>query len=64
MYLSPRPSHPLPLMIAMRNCQGSDFVIINDVSSYEEHGFKDVTDEVYSELKEKFPNFNWHKNDH
>lgn len=52
-------THPLPQMIAMKNCQGCNFEIVNDVSTYEEHGFKDVTNEVYQELKEKFPEFDW-----
>lgn len=53
------PHHPLPAMIAMKNCQGYDFEIVNDVSTYEEHGFEDVTNDVYKELKEKFPDFDW-----
>lgn len=55
------PEHPLPQMIAMKNCQGYNFEIVNDVSTYEEHGFKHVTDDVYRELKEKFPNFDWNE---
>lgn len=55
------PTHPLPNMIVMKNCQGASFEIINDVSSYEEHDFKDVTEEVYKELKEKFPQYDWDK---
>ena len=53
------PTHPLPCMIAMKNMQGHDFTIINDVSSDIEHSFKDVTEEVYKEWKEKFPDFEW-----
>ena len=53
------PCHPLPQMIAMKNCYGSNFVIVNDMSTDLEHEFKDVTDEVYLELKEKFPDFEW-----
>ena len=53
------PHHPLPAIIAMKNCQGGSFEIINDMSSYEEHGFKNVTIEVYEEFKEKFPDFDW-----
>ncbi len=47
------PNHPLPHMIAMKNCQGYHFEIVNDVNTFEEHGFKDVTNEVYQELKNK-----------
>lgn len=53
------PHNPLPGMVFMKNTQGADFVIINDVSSEHEHGFKDVTNEVYEEYKKKFPNMNW-----
>lgn len=53
------PTHPLPCMIAMKNMQGYDFEIINDGSSYSEHSFKDVTEEVYQEWKEKFHEFDW-----
>lgn len=53
------PNHPLPTMITMKNCQGCNFEIVNDVSTYEEHGFKDVTNDVYQELKERFPDFDW-----
>lgn len=54
-----RPNHPLPQMIAMKNCFGYNFEIVNDVWTREEHEFKDVTNEVYKELKEKFPDFDW-----
>jgi hypothetical protein len=53
------PTHPLPCMIAMKNCQGHHFEIVNDVATYEEHEFKDITDEVYKEFKDKFPDFDW-----
>lgn len=53
------PNHPLPHMIAMKNCQGCHFEIVNDVSTYEEHEFKDVTDAVYQKLKQSFPDFDW-----
>jgi hypothetical protein len=53
------PHHPLPQMIAMKNCDGSNFEIVNDMSTFEEHEFKDVTDEVFTELKETFPDFDW-----
>ena len=53
------PHHPLPAMIVMKNGQGYDFQIVNDFSTYEEHSFKDVTDQVYQELKDKFPDFDW-----
>lgn len=53
------PNHPLPHMIAMKNCQGCHFEIVNDVSTYDEHGFKDVTLEVYKELKQEFPDYDW-----
>jgi len=55
------PLHPLPQMIAMKNCQGFNFEIINDVSSYEEHSFEDITENVYQELKNEFPEFEWDK---
>lgn len=55
------PHHPLLQMIAMKNCHGYNFEIVNDVETYEEHEFKDVTDEVYRELKDKFPNFDWNE---
>lgn len=53
------PTHPLPAMIAMKNCLGCHFEIVNDISTYEEHEFKDVTDQVYEEWKANFPAFNW-----
>ena len=53
------PNHPLPAMVAMKNCQGADFTFVNDVSTDNEHSFKDVTDEVYEEWKKEFPNFDW-----
>lgn len=53
------PCHPLPQMIAMKNCQGFNFEIVNDAATYEEHEFQDVTDKVYQELKQKFPDFDW-----
>lgn len=53
------PSHPLPHMIALKNCQGSHFEIVNDVSTYAEHEFEDVTNEVYQELKDTFPTYDW-----
>ncbi len=46
-------------MIALKNCHGCNFEIVNDVGTYEEHEFKDVTDDIYQELKEKFPDFDW-----
>ena len=48
------PGHPLPYMIAMKNCQGDNFVIVNDSSTYDEHEFKDITDQVFEEWKGKF----------
>lgn len=53
------PRHPLPHMIVLKNCQGSQFEIVNDVSTYDEHSFKNVSEEVYQELKNKFPEFDW-----
>lgn len=53
------PTHPLPQMIAMKNCYGGNFEIVNDVSTTTEHEFKDVTEEVYQELKQRFPEFDW-----
>jgi len=53
------PTHPLPGMIVMKNCQGCNFEIVNDASTYTEHGFKDVTEEVYQEFKDEFPHFDW-----
>jgi len=53
------PTHPLPHMIAMKNCYGSHFEVVNDMSTVEEHEFKDVTDEVYEQLKQRFPEFDW-----
>jgi len=53
------PNHPLPHMMAFKNCRGSRFEIVNDVSTYEEHSFRDVTEVVYEELKKEFPEFDW-----
>lgn len=58
------PDHPLPQMMAMKNCQGYNFEIVNDASTFEEHEFKDVSNDVYQELKEKFPDFDWESYDH
>lgn len=53
------PGHPLPHMIAMKNCQGCHFEIVSDMSTTFEHAYKDVSSEVYEELKKKFPDFDW-----
>ncbi len=53
------PNHPLPQMIVMKNCDGFNFEIVNDTSTLEEHDFNDVTNDVYKELKETFPKFDW-----
>ena len=53
------PGHPLPHMIVMKNCQGYHFEVVNDVSTQEEHTFKDVTEEVFNELKQIFPENIW-----
>jgi hypothetical protein len=53
------PTHPLPHMIALKNCKGSNFQIVNDFSTTFEHEFKDVSNDVYLELKEEFPDFDW-----
>ncbi len=53
------PGHPLPHMMVMKNYYGSNFEIVNDMYSEEEHEFKDVTKEVYEEWKQKFPDFDW-----
>lgn len=53
------PNHPLPNMIVMKNCHGFSFEVVNDVSTFEEHEFEDVTEKIYQELKDKFPNFDW-----
>lgn len=53
------PHHPLPQMVAMKNCQGCSFEFVNDVATYNEHEFKDVTETVYQEWKDKFSDFDW-----
>lgn len=53
------PDHPLPHMIALKNCEGCNFEIVNDLATYEEHEFKDVTQKVYQEFKDKFPEYDW-----
>lgn len=53
------PGNPFPCMVIMKNIQGFDFEIVNDVSTYDEHSFENVTEKVYNELKEKFPYYNW-----
>jgi hypothetical protein len=53
------PGHPLPCMIVMKNIQGYNFEIINDVTSYEEHSFTDITQEAFKELKDHFPEYQW-----
>lgn len=53
------PGHPLPNMVVMKNCQGCNFQIVNDVSTSLEHEFKDVTEIVFKELKDKFPEYKW-----
>jgi hypothetical protein len=49
------PGNPLPYMIVFKNCTGSNFEVVRDVSTYEEHEFKNVTEEVYEEWKTQFP---------
>lgn len=53
------PGHPLPCMVVMKNMQGWDFTIVNDVSTHEEHEFEDITEQVFKELKEYFPEYDW-----
>lgn len=53
------PRHPLPCMIAMKNCQGYNFKIVNDASTYEEHEFENVTEKVYEEFKNEFKDYDW-----
>ncbi len=53
------PGHPLPAMVAMKNGRGFAFKFVNDMSTEEEHEFKDVTKEVYEEWKKEFPEFDW-----
>lgn len=53
------PNHPLPNMIIMKNIQGYKYEIINDMNSYDEHDFGNVTEQVYQELKDEFPGYDW-----
>lgn len=55
------PNHPLPQMIIMKNCRGCNFEVVNDMCTFEEHEFKDVTDQVYQQLKDEFTDFDWKK---
>jgi hypothetical protein len=57
------PGHPLPCMLFMKNTQGCNFEVVNDVSTYTEHEFKDVTEEVFKELCEKFPNYKFREDE-
>lgn len=53
------PGHPLPCMIIMKNIQGFHFEIVNDISTYEEHEYKDITECVFKELQDEFPDYQW-----
>lgn len=53
------PGHPLPGMIFMKNSRGSNFVVVNDMSTESEHSFKNVTDEVFEEYKKEFTEYDW-----
>lgn len=55
------PNHPLPHMMFLKNKQGFYFEVVSDVDSYAEHGFKNITEEVYEELKKEFTNYDWDK---
>lgn len=53
------PGNPLSNMVFMKNTRGCHFEIVCDASTYDEHQFKDVTDEAFEELKVLFPEHNW-----
>lgn len=53
------PTNPFSHMVMMKNIQGYDFKIINDVSSDSEYDFEDITERVFSELKNQFPDYFW-----
>lgn len=55
------PGHPLPNMVFMKNIQGYNFKVINDFDSTYEHAFEDVTEEVFKELRDMFPEYKWEK---
>lgn len=55
------PGHPLPCMITMKNVHGYNFKIVHDMNTFEEHEYEDVTEKVFQELKDKFPNYDWDK---
>lgn len=52
------PHNPFPHMVTMMNVYGHNFEITNDMV-FEEEGYKDITEEVYSQLKEKWPDYDW-----
>lgn len=55
------PRNPLSQMICMENFYHSDFVIVGDGGTYEEHEYEDVTEQVFEKLKKEFPFWNWEK---
>jgi hypothetical protein len=55
------PGHPLPAMVTMKNLQGWNFQFVNDVSTFEEHSYEDITEEVFKEWLEKFKDWDLSK---
>ena len=52
------PNSPFPGMVIMKNCQGFNFEIYNDMSAtYDDYigACEDITDQVYSDYLELFP---------
>lgn len=51
------PNNPFPNMVAMKNIQGYNFYIINDMGAEYELSceYEDITEQVYEEYIKKFP---------
>lgn len=48
------PANPFSAMVVMKNCQGYNFEIVNDMGYDIPNGFINITREVYMEYKEVF----------
>lgn len=53
------PNNPFPNMVMMKNYQGYNFELVNDMSTEYETScsFEDITEEVYKEYKDYFVEF-------
>lgn len=52
------PNNPFPGMVVMMNCRGYNFEIEDDCSnSYGDGTYTEITDEVYQQYRDTFPEY-------